>query len=91
MRSVRFDSNLESRLQEVARITGESISEIIRKSAEARCDSVLNPPLLKTWGDVIGSRASAGKRDAREVRRELAAALGRKRARKNPRRAKGRR
>lgn len=60
MRSVRLDEELEARLEEAARVTGEPVSAIIREAVRRRCDEVLGGRLDRQLADVIGAVAAGG-------------------------------
>jgi hypothetical protein len=60
MRSVRLDAELDARLQEVARLTGQPVSRIIRDAVRRQCDRWLSRRLDARLADVIGSVASGG-------------------------------
>ena len=60
MRSVRLDEQLEARLEEAARATGEPVSQIIRDAVRRRCDEVLGGRLDRRLADVIGTVAAGG-------------------------------
>lgn len=80
MRSVRLDEALESRLDEAARLSGESVSEIIRHAIEERCNQILGQRLAHRLKDVTGIVRSSGGR-ARRTGRKLVEGL-RKRSRR---------
>jgi len=60
MRSVRLDEQLEARLEEAARVTGEPVSQIIRDAVRRRCDEVLGGRLDRRLSDVIGTVSAGG-------------------------------
>ncbi len=60
MRSVRLGEELEGRLEEAARMTGEPVSELIREAVRARCDAILGARLSSRLADVVGRVASGG-------------------------------
>ncbi|MHC4080679.1 MAG: ribbon-helix-helix protein, CopG family [Planctomycetota bacterium] len=60
MRSVRLNEELEARLDEAARVTGLSVSELIRDAVRRRCDELLGERLGARLGDVTGAVASRG-------------------------------
>lgn len=74
MRSVRLDEELESRLEEAARISGQPVSEIIRDAIRRRCDEVIEHRLDSRLADVIGIVASGGG-NSRKTGRDFADAL----------------
>ena len=65
MRSVRLDEALESRLEEAARVSGEPVSNIIRKAVEERCEAILGQRLAHRLRDVVGTVRSQGGRARR--------------------------
>jgi predicted transcriptional regulator len=60
MRSVRLDEELENRLEEAARASGEPVSEIIREAVRRRCDEMLGGRLDRRLADVIGVIGAGG-------------------------------
>ncbi len=62
MRSVRLDEQLEARLAEAARVTGQPVSAIIRDAVAERCDVLLGRRLDGRLADVIGVVSSEGGR-----------------------------
>jgi predicted DNA-binding protein len=81
MKSVRLDEELEDRLREAARITGQPMSEIIREALRTHCDELLSDNLAKRLADVVGSVSVGGdsRRTGRAFKRLL---LSRQRRRK---------
>jgi len=79
MRSVRLEPELEARLKEAARITGEPISDIVRAAIWERCDRLLEGRLDARLADVIGSAASGGG-DSRKTGQSFVEALEARRA-----------
>ncbi len=77
MRSVRLGKELEGRLEEAARMTGEPVSELIRDAVRARCDSILGARLSSRLADVVGKFASGGA-SSRRTGREFAELLKRR-------------
>ena len=61
-KSVRFDRQLESMLEEAARTLGVSQSELIREAIAAKCRDVLRPPLSQSLAPFIGRIKSKGGR-----------------------------
>jgi predicted DNA-binding protein len=57
MRSVRFDDDLEARLQQASQIAGKPASAIIREAVRTECDRLLNRRADLALADVIGSVA----------------------------------
>jgi len=82
MRSVRLDPELESRLEEAARVTGEPVSQIIRAAVRQRCDDVLGQRLDRRLADVIGVVGAGG--DSRRTGRAFTRLLTDKGARVKP-------
>ena len=78
MRSVRLDEALESRLEEAARVSGEPVSNIIRKAIEERCEAILGKRLAHRLRDVVGTVRSQGGR-ARRTGKAFLARLEKKR------------
>ncbi len=54
MKSLRLSPELEARLQRAAAVTGESLSEFIRRAASDRADATLNAAPPADFQDVIG-------------------------------------
>jgi predicted transcriptional regulator len=65
MRSVRLDTALEAQLEEAARLSGEPVSQIIRRAIESQCREILGERLAPRLRDVIGVVKSAGGRATR--------------------------
>lgn len=65
MKSLRLDSDLEQRLARAAAVTGESLSQFIRRAAAARADAVLIDHVDDDWSDVIGAVHGGGGRARR--------------------------
>ena len=61
-KSVRFDRQLESRLEKAAKALGLTQSEFIREAIAERCDHALSPPLAESLAPFIGRVKSAGGR-----------------------------
>jgi len=61
-KSVRFDRNLESLLEEAAHTLGVSQSELIREAIAEKCRKVLKPPLIQSLAPFIGRIKSKGGR-----------------------------
>ncbi len=59
MRSVRLDTALEAQLEEAARLSGEPVSQIIRRAIESQCREILGERLAPRLRDVIGVVKSA--------------------------------
>jgi hypothetical protein len=60
VKSLRLDPDLEQRLVRAAAVTGESLSEFIRRAAAARADAVLTDHVDDDWSDVIGAVHGGG-------------------------------
>ena len=82
MRSVRLDELLESRLEKAARASGESVSNIIRRAIEERCEAILGQRLASRLQDVTGVVRSDGGR-ARRTGRAFLSHLKREKQRAN--------
>jgi predicted DNA-binding protein len=80
MTSVRLDEALEARLEEAARLSGKSVSEIIRQAIEERCNEIIGQRLAHRLKDVAGVVRTGGGR-ARRTGRKLVEGL-RKRSRR---------
>ena len=65
MKSLRLDPTLLERLQKAAAVTGETLSEFIRRAAAARADAVLSGEANDDWSDVIGAVHGGGGRARR--------------------------
>lgn len=65
MRSVRLDDELEARLAEAARASGQPVSQIIRDAVAERCEELLGQRLDLRLADVVGAVSSAGGRAER--------------------------
>lgn len=74
MKTLRLDSELEERLQRAAAVTGESLSEFIRRAAAARADSILGAAPASDFNDVLGVAHDGGGR-ARRTGEAFARAL----------------
>ena len=79
-KSVRLDSNLESRLERAARVLGISQSELIREAVAKRCEEVVRPSLAVRLTPLIGLIKTSGGR-ARHTGMAFRRALAKKRAR----------
>ena len=78
MRSVRLDEALESRLEQAAQLSGEPVSNIIRRAIEDRCEAILGQRLAHRLRDVAGIVRSKGGR-ARRTGKEFLARLEKQR------------
>ena len=65
MKSVRLEKALEARLEEVARMSGEPVSNIIRTAVQERCEKILGQRLDSRLADVTGVIRSQGGRARR--------------------------
>ncbi|MCA1844311.1 MAG: DUF1778 domain-containing protein [Actinobacteria bacterium] len=72
---------MTERLQKAAAVTGETLSEFIRRAAAARADTVLSGEPSDDWSDVIGAVHGGGGRARRtgDAFAELVAESKRKR------------
>ncbi|MBI2180061.1 MAG: ribbon-helix-helix domain-containing protein [Deltaproteobacteria bacterium] len=61
-KSVRFDRQLETMLEEAADALGVSQSKLIREAIAEKCREVLRPPLSQSLAPVIGRIQSKGGR-----------------------------
>ena len=78
MKTVRLGDDLERRLGQAARISGQPESQIIRDAVRAHCDELLGQRLRDQLEDVIGAASSKDQRQSRRTGREFAALLSRK-------------
>jgi predicted DNA-binding protein len=86
MRSVRLDYELEARLEEAARVSGEPVSELIREAVRRRCDEVLGGRLDRRLADVVGAVSGGGSsRKTGEAFAAVLAARARAKSRKGKR------
>lgn len=75
MKNIQLDDALNARLEEAARISGESVSAIIHQAIEAQCHKILDQQRLSDrLADVIGVVHSEGGR-ARKTGKTFVAAL----------------
>lgn len=65
MRSLRLDADLEGRLQRAAAVSGESLSEFIRRAASERADATLLARHATDFDDVLGVVHGGGGRARR--------------------------
>ena len=65
IKTVRFDPELEARLDRASRAVDETHSEFIRQAVSQRCGEVLSPSLADRLTAVIGLIESDGGRAAR--------------------------
>jgi hypothetical protein len=65
MKSLRLDPDLEDRLQRAAAVTGESLSEFIRRAAAARADATLSAAAGAAFDDVLAVVHGGGGRARR--------------------------
>ena len=61
-KSVRFDRQLETMLEEAAEALGVSQSKLIREAIAEKCREVLRPPLSQSLAPFIGRINSKGGR-----------------------------
>jgi len=78
-KSVRFDRQLETMLEEAAEALGVSQSKLIREAIAEKCREVLRPPLSQSLAPFIGRVKSKGGR-ARDTGAAFKRALSRSRA-----------
>ena len=78
MKSVRLSKQMEAELEEAARISGESVSSIIRRAVQDRCRSILGDRLDARVNDVAGTIQSNGGRARRSGRAFAESLLQRK-------------
>lgn len=83
MRSVRLDEELETRLEETARMTGKTVSEIVREAVKRHCDELAQPNLREKLGYAIGAVRSGGS-DAKRNREEYVRHLTNRHSRRKP-------
>ncbi len=74
MKTLRLDPDLEERLQRAAAVTGESLSEFIRRAAAVRADATLGAAPATDFHDVLGVAHDGGGR-ARRTGEAFAQAL----------------
>ncbi len=79
MRSLRLDPELDDKVRRAAAIEGESVSEFIRRAAEARADATLMGRPSDRFADVAGVVHGGGGR-ARRSGRAFAEGLAEDRA-----------
>ncbi len=65
MKSLRLDPQLEARLQQAAAVTGETLSEFIRRAAAERADTTLTAVPATDFDDVLGAVHGGGGRARR--------------------------
>ena len=68
MKCVRLSEQMEAELEEAARISGESVSSIIRRAVQDRCRLILGNRLDARVIDVAGTIQSKGGRARRSGR-----------------------
>jgi hypothetical protein len=76
VRSVRFDPELDGRLEQAAQIEGVPVSALIREAVARRCDEVLGRTLHADLAAVIGaieSERGRAEHTGEAFRRALAA------------------
>lgn len=81
MRSVRLDDELEDRLTDAARMTGEPASELIRSAVRRTCDEILGDSLESQLSGFIGIISVGG--DATRTNDEFADILTHEHARQS--------
>jgi Ribbon-helix-helix protein, copG family len=55
MKTVRFDADLERRLEEISRLEGRSQSEVIRTAVDRYCDDVVARRADVAWAPSLGA------------------------------------
>ena len=65
MRSLRLDSELDEKVRRAAAVNGESVSEFLRRAAEARADATLVEDHAARFADVAGAVHGGGGRARR--------------------------
>ena len=65
VKTIRLDPELEDRLRRAAAVTGESLSEFIRRAAAERADAVLTADPAEDFADVLGVVRGGGGRARR--------------------------
>jgi hypothetical protein len=65
MKTLRLNPDLEDRLQRAAAVTGESLSEFIRRAAAARADATLSATSSEAFDDALGVVHGGGGRARR--------------------------
>ena len=78
MKRVRLSEQMAAELEEAARISGESVSSIIRRAVQDRCRSILRDRLDARVIDVAGTIQSKGGRTRRSGRAFAESLLQRK-------------
>ena len=78
MRSLRLDPELDDKIQRAAEISGQSVSEFIRRAAEDRADETLTSQPDGHFADIAGVVHGGGGR-ARRSGEAFAAGLARDR------------
>jgi Ribbon-helix-helix protein, copG family len=76
MRSLRLDPELDDKVQRAAEISGQSVSEFIRRAAELSADEILTSQPDGRFADVAGVVHGGGGR-ARRSGEAFAAGLAR--------------
>ncbi len=79
MRSLRLDQELDDKVQRAAEISGQSVSEFIRRAAEDRADETLMSQPAGRFADVAGVVHGGGGR-AQRSGEAFSAGLARDRA-----------
>ena len=79
MKTVSLGADLERRLEQAARISGQPESQIVRDAVRGRCDELLGKRLRDQLDDVIGAVCS-GRGQSSRTGGEFVALLSRKRA-----------
>jgi len=78
VKTVRFDADLERKLEEISRLEGVSQSEVIRAAVDRYCDDVAARRADVAWASSLGA-ASLPRNVARRTGRAYTEALQAKR------------
>ncbi len=78
MKSVRLSERMETKLDEAARLSGDSVSSIIRRAVQEHCRLILGDRLDARVIDVAGTVQSKGGRARRSGRAFAESLLQRK-------------
>jgi hypothetical protein len=83
MKTVRFDPDLERKLEEISRLEGRTQSEVIRAAVDRYCNEVVSRRADIAWAPSLGA-ASLPRAVSRRTGKAFKDAL---RAKRSPRRA----
>jgi predicted DNA-binding protein len=81
MKTVRLGEELESKLDQLARRTGRTVSEIVREAVRNHCEMATADSLAARLADVTGTVSSGGG-DSRKTGRRFTEAVARRAASK---------